>query len=182
MKKLILYILVGFSICNIAYAEETLTFKCQQSFTRSQIDGFAQFNGYKTEVPNPDYKVFPKTIPNPEYDQSSHPFMLNPAHETDPNAPLFIQNPDYVSRPSEIPNPDYVELPTMIPNPQSSEEFVKQKFIEHTLKFTTSWAEYLKNQAIQSELAPSQAGLESKYHDQIIEPIANVFTIDIEKS
>jgi len=68
-----------------------------------------RFEGYRDEVPNPDFVRVPRMISNPDFDES-----------------------DETSLPT-IPNPDFGKSPKMIANPESVDEFAA-KWVERIVR------------------------------------------------
>lgn len=63
-----------------------------------------------------------------------------------------------------------------IPNPETSEEYVKRKFIEHSLLFTCAWVKDIKDK----ELASQTAVISQNLEEVIVKPIADGFILTSE--
>lgn len=75
------------------------------------------------------------------------------------------------------------DVPTLqnedYPNPQTFAEYVDEKAREHTLKFTKSWAEQLKNSYLNAQVQEFKTTVEPSLNDQIIKPVEDALISEI---
>lgn len=64
-------------------------------------------------------------------------------------------------------------------NPQTFLQYVDEKAREHTLLFTKSWAENLKQEQLESEVSLFKATLEPSLNAQIIKPVEDALISEI---
>jgi len=65
------------------------------------------------------------------------------------------------------------------PNPQSFTDYVDEKAREHTLLFTKSWAEELKNNYLNAQVEALKTTVEPTLYTQIVKPVENALTSEI---
>lgn len=61
-------------------------------------------------------------------------------------------------------------------NPQTFVEFVEEKAREHTLSFTKSWAQKLKQDYLSVQVEEFKATIEPSLDEQIIKPVEDALT------
>lgn len=64
-------------------------------------------------------------------------------------------------------------------NPQTFVQFIEEKAREHTLSFTKSWAQKLKQDYLNAQVEEFKAGLEPTLDEQIIKPVEDALTSEI---
>jgi len=64
-------------------------------------------------------------------------------------------------------------------NPESFTELVARRAVEHSSTFTKSWAEKLKQDAINSQLEELRATIEPTLYAQIVQPVEEALTSEI---
>jgi hypothetical protein len=64
----------------------------------------------------------------------------------------------------------------MIENPESFTDFVDRKAREHSLEFTKSWAEKLKQDYINKTVAEN---IEPQLHEQIVKPVEDALISEV---
>lgn len=64
-------------------------------------------------------------------------------------------------------------------NPQTFTEYVDEKAREHTLKFTKSWGETMKENMIHAQTMQFRASLEPSLDEQILKPIEDALISEI---
>lgn len=64
-------------------------------------------------------------------------------------------------------------------NPQSFTEFVEEKAREHTLLFTKSWAEKLKQEYLNTQVDNFKGTIEPTLYEQIIKPVEDALVSEI---
>lgn len=64
-------------------------------------------------------------------------------------------------------------------NPETSTEFVSRRAVEHSSVFTKSWAERLKQDAINSQIEALRATIEPMLYTQIVRPVEDALTSEI---
>lgn len=64
-------------------------------------------------------------------------------------------------------------------NPQTFVEFVEEKAKDHTLSFTKSWAQKLKQDYLNAQVEEFKAGVEPTLDEQIIKPVEDALTSEI---
>lgn len=67
-------------------------------------------------------------------------------------------------------------------NPQTFAEFVDEKAKAHSLSFTKSWAEMLKQQEIDRQVNELKETIEPGLHDQIVQPVEDALMSEIIES
>lgn len=64
-------------------------------------------------------------------------------------------------------------------NPQTFSQFVDEKAKAHSLAFTKSWAETLKQQEIDRQVNELKETIEPTLHNQIVQPVEDALVSEI---
>jgi len=64
-------------------------------------------------------------------------------------------------------------------NPESFTEYVERKAVEHSLEFTKSWANKLKQDEIERQVSELKESIEMPLHTAIVQPVEDALISEI---